>query len=133
MYTGIVQKYNDREDDYNAISLTYTNATEVKHNLITSLKKTAEDYGRKHSVLISEDESKVQEYEDMLSARNKIVLSQKEIIDAQRTTEKQQHNNVKGELEFRMKPSRKQASGKSVNVSLFNCEGCSATFVGLIK
>ena len=32
-----------------------------------------------------------------------------------------------------MKPSRKKESGKSVNLSLFNCEGCSATFVDLIK
>ena len=95
-----MHKYHDLEDDYNAMSLTSMNATEVKDKLTTSLKKTFEDYGEKPSVLISQHASKVQEYEDMLSAKNKIVLSQKEIINAQSTSDKQLHNSVKGSCNF---------------------------------
>ena len=132
-YTSIVQKYRDLEDNYNAMSLTSTNATEVKDYLIISLNKTVEEYSEKFSVLITEHESKVHEYEEMLSARNKILSSEKEIIDAQSTSEKRLNNIVKGELDFRMKPSKKKASGKNINLSLYNCEGCTATFVDLIK
>ena len=132
-YTGIVQKYRDLEDNYNAMSLTSTNATEVKDKLIISLNKTVEEYGEKVSVLITEHESKIHEYEDMLSAKNKILSSQKVIIDAQSTSEKRLQNIIKGELDFRMKPSKKKASGKNINLSLYNCEGCPATFVDLIK
>ena len=74
-YTSIVQKYRDLKDNYNAMSLTSTNATEVKDNLIISLNKTVEEYSEKFSVLITEHESKVHEYEDMLSAKNKILSS----------------------------------------------------------
>ena len=115
------------------MSLTSKNATEVKDNLIISLNKTVEEYSEKFSVLITEHASKVHEYEDMLSAKNKIISSQKEIIDAQSTSEKRLYNVVKGELDFRMKPSKKKASGKNINLSLYNCEGCTATFVNLIK
>ena len=69
----------------------------------------------------------------MLSAKNKILSSQKASIDAQSTSEKRLHNIVKGKLDFRMKPSKKKASGKNINLSLYNCEGCTATFVDLIK
>ena len=128
-----MQKYRDLEDNYNAMSLTSTNATEVKDNLIISLNKTVEEYSEKFSVLITEHESKDHEYEDMLSARNKILSSEKEIIDAQSTSEKRLNNIVKGELDFHMKPSKKKASGKNINLSLYNCEGCTTTFVDLIK
>ena len=115
------------------MSLTSTNATEVKDKLIISLNKTVEEYGEKVSALITEHESKIHEYEDMLSAKNKILSSQKVIIDAQSTSEKRLQNIIKGELDFRMKPSKKKASGKNINLSLYNCEGCPATFVDLIK
>ena len=40
---------------------------------------------------------------------------------------------VKRETEFRIKPSKKKASGKNVDLSIYNCERCTCTFMELIK
>ena len=131
-------KYNDitnhgLELEYGGMTAHFKSTTGDKDDQIIKLQESVEDYDKKFGVLISEHKSNVQEYEDMLKAKDQVILSHVENIDVQSTSMKPIPKGVKGETEFRIKPSKEKASGKNMDLSIYNCEGCSSTFTDLIK
>ena len=132
-YNDITNRHLHLELEYGGMTAHFKSTTGDKDDQIKKLQETVEDYEKKFGVLISEHKSNVQEYKDMLKAKDQVILSHKENIDIQSTSMKPIPKGVKGETEFRIKPSKKKASGKNMDLSIYNCEGCSSTFTDLIK